>query len=209
MFAGVRAAVSSRSRANTGTNAGKGKKKGKKGGKAAQSTLQAAEKTQPKSSAQQSWGPLEPVRPILEPLADLVRPLLTGNVMYGLLVGLLVAAWFGFGSSRGAPNGYPNGHNGPGPYSFARGPDRMAAYEEMWRREDSNLWEWLEERTGMDRLHTAGASGAPTRPPVRARPRKSSAGPDMRQLEEALRVTQQKLRILEEAIGHEPVDVKV
>lgn len=52
-----------------------------------------------KRAAKQDWGLFEPVRGLVEPCADLVQPVLTGNVMYGLLVGLLVAMWFGFGSS--------------------------------------------------------------------------------------------------------------
>lgn len=28
-------------------------------------------------------------------------------------------------------------------------PERIAAYEEIWRREESELWDWLEERIEM------------------------------------------------------------
>ncbi|KAF4126872.1 GRAM protein [Geosmithia morbida] len=214
IFSSIRAALSSRSRANTGTNGagGKGaggKKKGKKG-KAAQSSLQSAEKSGSNSNAvQPDWGPLEPVRSVAEPLFDIVRPLLTGNVMYGLLVGLLVAAWFGFGLSpkggggAGAGGtGGVGGAGGPGHYGYGPirgGPDRMAAYDEMWRREDSNLWEWLEERTGMERMYADGAH-----PRRRVQRPYRDGRRDTKELEEALRVTQAKLKILEEAMGKSP-----
>lgn len=29
-------------------------------------------------------------------------------------------------------------------------PQRLAAYEEMWRKEESELWNWLEDRVGLD-----------------------------------------------------------
>lgn len=31
-------------------------------------------------------------------------------------------------------------------------PQRMAAYEEMWRREENGLWNWLEDRIGLDNI---------------------------------------------------------
>lgn len=149
----------------------------------------------PQDAAKQTWGVLEPIRPLFEPVTDIVKPLLTGNVMYGLLVGLLVASWFGFGLGPGR-SATPYG-NQPGFY----GPDRLAAYEEMWRREDSELWDWLEERVGLERLNEVGPG-----------PRKRAAHPrtfenkmredrlNTKEVEEAVRVTEEKLRVLQEAV---------
>jgi hypothetical protein len=168
-----------------------GKKKGKKA-KLSQSNAGVVETNiAPKRPVQQSWGILEPVRGILEPIGDIIQPLITGNVMYGLLVGLLVATWFGFGftPSRNAPYGHELG----GVYR----PDRIAAYEEMWRREDSELWEWLEERVGMDRLHSdnAGVRKRAMEPKtVEENLRATRMGE--REVEEAIRVTEEKLRVL-------------
>lgn len=163
----------------------------------------------PKPSAKRSWGALEPLRSVLEPILDILRPILTGNVVYGLLVGLLVAAWFGFGfngyPSRGGRGGYDDRHLGP--YGY---PDRLAAYEEMWRREESELWEWLEERVGLDRLGRAGAEGVPV-------PRKRVVEPrtvqekmreekmDAREVEEAIRVTEEKLKVLKDMVSKKMV----
>lgn len=76
-------------------------------------------------------------------------------------------------------------------------PERIAAYEEMWRREDSELWEWLEERVGMDRLH-ADRPSVPKRAmePRSAEENLRAARMDEREVEEAIRVTEEKLRVL-------------
>jgi hypothetical protein len=189
-------AVSSRQRAGTGATNGGGKprKKGKKG-KATSSTPNAAQKT-PAKSSQPNWGLLEPVRPILEPVTDLFKPLFTGNVMYGLLVGLLVSTWFGFGWT---PSRSVSSY---GPGSMMTGPDRLAAYEEMWGREDSELWDWLEERIGLDRLNAEGGNARKKNvSPRTAEEKLRSEGMDMKEVEEAMRVTEEKLRVLKDAMG--------
>jgi hypothetical protein len=120
---------------------------------------------------------------------DIIMPLLTGNVVYGLLVGLLVATWFGFGftTSRGrAAIPYGPGY-----------PERVAAYEEMWRREESELWDWLDERVGLERLNDGNL-------PMRKRamePRTveeklREERMDEREVEAAIRVTEEKLKVL-------------
>ena len=129
---------------------------------------------------------------MLEPLLDIVAPILTGNVVYGLLVGLLVAAWFGFGFN--GQRRYDDRIMGP--YGY---PDRVAAYEEMWRREESELWEWLDERVGLHRLGNEGAA----RPVVEPRAmggKMRGEGVAGREMEEAIRVTEEKLRVLKEMV---------
>ncbi|KAK4157320.1 hypothetical protein C8A00DRAFT_29746 [Chaetomidium leptoderma] len=190
LFAGLKAAVSSRARSSTLNGAAaRGKKRGRKGKSALASNPTSDGEGAAKASAKQSWGLLEPARPILSPVVDTIRPILTGNVVYGLLVGLLVASWFGFGTRQGAPR-YTHDP------AYANAPQRLAAYEEMWRREESDLWEWIEERAGLDRL---GAD-----PPLRKR----SVDPrtveeklrdermDERELKEAIRVTEEHLEVL-------------
>lgn len=70
----------------------------------------------------------------------------------------------------------------------------------MWRREESDLWEWIEERAGLERL---GAD-----PPLRKR----SVDPrtveeklreermDERELKEAIRVTEEHLGVLKAVV---------
>lgn len=88
------------------------------------------------------WGLFEPVHGILGPIADLLGPLLTKESLIGFLVFLLIISWFRNSRLR-APS------SSVGPYSTGLTPQRMAAYEEMWRSEESALWDWLEERVGM------------------------------------------------------------
>lgn len=189
-------AVSSRQRAGTGATNGGGKTKRKgKRGKATSSTPNTEEKV-PAKSAQPNWGLLEPIRPLLEPVTDLFKPLFTGNVMYGLLVGLLVSTWFGFGWT-------PGRSVGPyGPGGVITGPDRLAAYEEMWRREDSELWEWLEERIGLDRLNAEGGNARKkAMSPRTAEEKLRAERMDVKDVEEAMRVTEEKLKVLKDAMG--------
>ena len=186
----------SRTRANTGANAGGKKKKGKKSRANTSSREAEEEDAKRTASAKANWGPLEPVRPVLEPVVDILKPALTGNVMYGLLVGLLVASWFGFGftPSRSAPT---FGHN-----IDMYGPYRAAAYEEMWRREESDLWEWLEERAGLDRLGKDGGLHGHKQAvePRTLEDRLREERVDEREVNEAIRVTKEKLRILQQVV---------
>ncbi|KAF4916901.1 putative membrane protein [Colletotrichum viniferum] len=189
LFASLKSAVSSKARAGGAAGgAAKGKKRGKKGKATGSSTDIEDEQVRPKNVPKKDWGPLEPVRSILEPILDIVKPLITGNMMYGLLVGLLVATWFGFGLPGRQPSrdmrmyGYP---------------DRLAAYDEMWRREESELWEWLEERVGLERLHDPNISTRKrAMEPITVEERVREDRMDEREIEEAIKVTEEKLKVL-------------
>ena len=37
-------------------------------------------------------------------------------------------------------------------------PERIAAYEEIWRKEESDLWDWLEERISMEGIASPSKS---------------------------------------------------
>ncbi|GKT61956.1 GRAM domain-containing protein [Colletotrichum tofieldiae] len=195
LFASLKSAVSSKARTGgAGVGSGpKGKKKSKKS-KAAGSTTDAEdEPVRPRNIPKKDWGPLEPVRSILEPIVDIAKPLMTGNMMYGLLVGLLVATWFGFGLP---------GRQASGDMRMYGYPDRLAAYDEMWRREESELWEWLEERVGLERLHEGNL---PTRKravePSTVEERVREDRMNEREIEEAIKVTEEKLKVLKGVIG--------
>lgn len=200
MFTALKGAVSKRTGAAAG---GKGRKKSKKGKANQAANLGSGSDAPFKASSKSNWGPLEPLHDIIGPVLDIGKPLMTGNLLYGLLVGLLVTAWFGFGRNN-RPAARPYGA-GIGMYGH---PDRLAAYEDMWRREESELWEWLEERVGMDRLST-GAGGAASL----SHPRKKIVEPrtmeervredrmDEREVQEAIRITEEKLRVLKSVVG--------
>jgi hypothetical protein len=140
----------------------------------------------------EDWGLLEPLHGILGPVLDIVRPLLTGNILYGLLVGLLVASWFRFGFSSKGGTSRDLG------MSFFGTPERIAAYEEIWKREESELWEWLEERVGMDRLRNVGKM------PIEGKiieDRMKDEQMEDREVDAAIRVTEEKLNVLKDVVG--------
>ena len=204
LFSALKLAVASRSRSGTITNgvAGKGKKKAKKG-KQTQAVSPSADVELSKDVITQEWGVLEPFRPFLGPIVDIVKPILTGNVVYGLLVGLLVATWFGFGWPNRQVAGVGQPYGGPD-LGYRYYPDRIAAYEEMWRREESELWEWIDERVGLDRLGSRQDENLRVRKravePRTVEERLREEKMDDREMEEAIRVTEEKLRVLKEVV---------
>lgn len=191
IIAALKAAVSTK-RSGAPSAPAKGKKKGRKGSKAnnLSKVTDGASETKPEAT---NWGLFEPVRGIFEPVFDIVKPLMTGNILYGLLVGLLVASWFRFG----LPIGGGGGNRDMG-MSYLGTPERIAAYEEIWRREESELWLWLEERAGMDRLREVG------RMPMERldiEDRLKSERMDEREVEDAIRITEEKLLVLKDVVG--------
>jgi hypothetical protein len=156
----------------------------------------------------QSWGLFKPVRSILEPFASLFKPLWSGNIAI-LVIGVLLYMVF-FRSPSGSSMlshdvGCP-GHNLP---------QRLATYEEMWRREESELWTWLEDRVGMDgmvfpNVATHRSSGSPSgrrssrfhgadERELTARLREERVSD--REMDHAIRTTRQRLDVLEEMIS--------
>ena len=86
-------------------------------------------------------GLFEPLHEVLGAVVDLFRPLISANMVIGFLSFLLVVTWL-----RGSATPSVRRIGSPGVSS----PERIAAYEELWRKEESNLWDWLEERIGME-----------------------------------------------------------
>ncbi|KAI0427261.1 hypothetical protein F5Y09DRAFT_333475 [Xylaria sp. FL1042] len=193
----LKSAISSRPRAATLNGPAKGKKKKARGklNRASKDSLRGAvDSTFPKTH---DWGLFEPLHSILGPIVDILKPVMTGNVVYGLLVGLLVSTWFGFGfNSQHRSIGYGRG------VAFSSYPDRAVAYEEIWRREESELWDWLEERVGLHRMNEGGT-------PIRKRVTEPRTMEEKlqeermseREVEEAIRITEEKLNVLKSVIG--------
>jgi hypothetical protein len=190
--------------------AGKGKGRRKKGDAAsnddASGTSSKAAVDTP-SSKTESWGLLEPIRGLLEPVTDILKPLWSGNIAF-LFVGLLLYLAF-FRSPSTSRLGHDVGFTG------LNLPQRLAAYEEMWRREESELWNWLEDRVGMDgmafpvlhhRAPQAHASHRSTRVSpaderdLMARLREEQVSD--REMDHAIRTTRQRLDILEQMMSN-------
>ncbi|PIG69152.1 GRAM domain protein [Aspergillus arachidicola] len=87
---------------------------------------------------------------------------------------------------------------------------RLAAYEEMWRREESELWSWLEDRVGMDGM-VFPTVNRPGESRAHERARKIQSGRDfinkldedkmsVREMDHAIRTTREKLDTLEKIL---------
>lgn len=167
---------------------GKGKKKGRKG-KDSKSAVKATAGDIKSKPSSEDWGVFEPIHGIAGPVVDIIKPLLTGNVLYGILVGILVASWFRFGLTGSG------GHSRD--MSMFGSSDRIAAYEEIWRREESELWKWLEDRVGMDRLRDVGSLRAEQH---HITSKLKDERMDARAVDAAVRVTEERLKVLKHAL---------
>lgn len=197
----LRSAVSSRPRAATagskGAKPGKRRRKGEK-------NLSAAPKAQVEKRDDESWGLLEPFRGTFGPVVDIFKPL-AGILAVATIVILLCIIWF-----RRPVHGPAGGVGYPG-YSL---PARLAAYEEMWQKEESELWSWLEDRAAIedftfkDDVKRKGrkASGLTAKAKARERQRVLDSrnvearlreeSMTEREMENAIRVTQERLNVL-------------
>lgn len=204
----LKAGVSSRPRTDTISSKPKTKVRRKKGdadGVAKASPSTAGQTTTGAQPKEDNWGLFEPLRGPLGPVADIVKPLLTSNLIIGLLLSLLLISWF-----RNSRASSPEKGLG---YTGLPTPERVAAYEEIWRREESGLWDWLEERVSMDRLVYPGGAGSETDHSAAAKASKQRereralAGKSMesrllrekmseREVDDAIRVTQERLEAL-------------
>lgn len=150
-----------------------------------------------------SWGLLEPVRGVLEPVGMILKPLFSAQVVIAVLV--LLQAWTWFFGARGAGGGGRVGGRGLSPRKDSA---RFAAYEEVWRREESELWDWLEDRVGVAQgllqQPRNGASDGEGRQKLlrtNAMGRKlEGEGMNERMVEDAISVTEERLMSLKEAV---------
>ncbi|KAL3420046.1 GRAM domain-containing protein [Phlyctema vagabunda] len=185
IVASLKATLSSRRGTTTPVAGGKGKKKGRKGRENKGESGSTTVGVRTSKPASDDWGFAEPLHGILGPFVDILKPLFSGNIMYGLLLGVLVASWFGFG--------FTGRNSASKDMAFFKTPERIAAYEAIWKREESELWDWLEERVSMDRIHEN------KKRPIRAKDveeRLRDEKMDARAVEDAIRVTEEKLKVL-------------
>lgn len=109
------------------------------------------------------WGPLEPVRSVLVAFLDIVGSRMNAVTVLGALLAIFVslylrAIWRPLANMDASVS-----------FGGLNAPRRLAAYEQMWRREESELWTWLEDRvkleaivagSGVDRENEAGSRRA-------------------------------------------------
>jgi hypothetical protein len=146
-----------------------------------------------------SWGILEPLHDILGPVADIFGAIISPTMMIGFL-GALVLYMYLRQSTVTGNRAYNLGAPGMPTHQ------RMAAYEEMWRGEETELWHWLDERVGMDSMGAMGKSGEKIATAARhlaargAKAIRDLDGLGEREMLEALRVTRERLEVLEGAV---------
>ncbi|KAF1972382.1 hypothetical protein BU23DRAFT_162591 [Bimuria novae-zelandiae CBS 107.79] len=135
-----------------------------------------------------SWGPLDPLRSMLpSPLVSILDILLTTQAFIFILGTLLIYVWF-FRAPTASLG--PHAH-----LSFAH---RQVAYEQIWRSEEAELWKWLEERVALDRVHSAVTPGVLQGQEIQSK--LADEGIRERQIDEAIRTTEEKLRVLKGAV---------
>ncbi|KAK4692245.1 hypothetical protein P7C71_g4923, partial [Lecanoromycetidae sp. Uapishka_2] len=199
----LKAGVTSRQRAST--NGSKIKKGGKRRkGDATPSTKSPSnEKAVPGTQPQGSpWGPFEPLHDILGPVVDIFSPMISPNMVIGFLLFIMLINYL-----RG-PKAGPNNLGYPGLPSS----QRIAAYEEIWRREESDLWDWLEQRVGMQSVaYPVPNNDAETLARLKKQRQQSLKGKGFRgkveglkmserEVDHAIRVTEEKLGLLKKAL---------
>ena len=206
MVKALKGAIAPRGRVNGAMKAnGKGKGRRKKGSVANQDGSPTA-KAAPTTGGDQagSWGIFEPLRAILGPVSTIAAPLWNTNV--AVLI-ICILAFMLFFRSPSPPSILSHDIGCPG-YTL---PQRLAAYEEMWRREESELWTWLEDRVGMDGMvfptadKPLGSRQAPNRKlqSQRALAEKLSDGKmSDREVDHAIRTTRERLDTLEEILNN-------
>ena len=201
IVAALKAAVTAKP---TAKGAGKGKGKGKR---KKDSVDVAAEQVSVDSAAaaraqqQVSWGLLEPLRGPLSPIVDLLSPFIKAPVVIGVLVFMVLFQWFR------NPYVRPGAVGGVGLYGLPTA-QRIAAYEEIWRREESELWKWLEDRVNLDQsrppLSMQSDEDWKRQKRVRAVQQMGvkleDASMSQRQMDEAIKVTKERLDALEQAV---------
>ena len=109
-----------------------------------------------------TWGVLEPFRPHLGPVLDLLTPLINVHVGLVITTTLLFFSWFRSyitTITTTTTNPYRSrGVIGSGVYPDLITPERIAAYEALWSQEENNLWDWLDERVGPGPLSSSSST---------------------------------------------------
>ena len=89
--------------------------------------------------------------------------------------------------------------------------ERIAAYEEIWRREESDLWDWLEERVSMQGVAYPDSSDRETVAKARRQREQNLKDKAMRSkladvkmseraVDHAIKVTEERLGVLKRAV---------
>jgi hypothetical protein len=147
---------------------------------------------QPKQS---DWGLLQPLRSLLGPLADILESVFTPQIIIPLLGALLIYSWFFRGTATSV---------GPNQWSPAQ---RQVAYEEIWRHEESELWNWLENRVALDRVQSS-VRGGKVQQDNNEQVRMRAKNMKEREMDEAIRITEERLKVLKQKVEKDKVKTR-
>nr|POE59200.1 putative membrane protein c20f10.07 [Quercus suber] len=168
----------------------KGKRKGKK-------EIYDAEEANSKRAAivaekKSDWGMFELLRGVLEPIISLLRPLLTSQNLIVVLLMLLLYNWMW--APRAGPHVGFSGNYHP--------LDRVRVYEGLWQREESELWDWLEDRVGLDSMYASREQRERQRTSTSRAMGKQLETEKMshRQMDDAIQLTEERLLALKDAV---------
>ncbi|KAF3482473.1 GRAM domain-containing protein YSP2 [Arthroderma uncinatum] len=197
----VRAAVAARGPGVKGGPKGKGRRIRMAAELAVAAKEQAALEATKSQAANQ--GILSSLYSPFAPIVDLIQPLWSSNMTIGVLLFLLVTMWL---RTSVLP------HRAPGVGLSSRSaPERLIALEELWQREENELWDWLEERVGLDGLafpvvDDVHSGTGKQRQSNRGRTEKEFENRlhrermSEREAENAIRVTQERLETLQRVV---------
>ncbi|KAI5285267.1 hypothetical protein KEM54_000701 [Ascosphaera aggregata] len=199
----VKAAISAQSRGlSASSKNGKGSKSKRKREPTKEPEAVAEKATTEAQQRASSWGVFEPLHSPLSAVCDMLKPLLTGNLAVIVILILAILVWCR------SPN-VPANHVHPAHLSLH---DRIALYEDLWLRQEHELWEWLEERVGLND-HTYLPSQHESRNVQNNRVRRQLANAErtldahiemgrmsQQEMEEAIRLTQARLEVLQKAV---------
>lgn len=135
-----------------------------------------------------SWGALEPLHDIL----DIVSSMIDGTTILSVLLLVMTVLW--------VRQAYFSAQHGATGRSVMMTPQRLAAYEEMWRREESGLWNWLEDRVNLDSIG-GNDQGGPLLERNKMASKIDNEQMSEREVDEAIRTTEEKLASLKAAVA--------
>ncbi|KAF1991293.1 hypothetical protein K402DRAFT_389464 [Aulographum hederae CBS 113979] len=192
----LRAAVTVKSPFSKAQQKGKTGKSRRKKGDVADAPIAAVDFAPMAAKAEPNWGLLEPLRGTFGPIADVVGGVITAQVVIAVLAVMVAWLWW---------RQQPAVDTTVGRYGQLS-PARMAAYEQIWRQEEGELWRWLDERVGVD--SGGGLTGVGQEKTENMREKKARGMARKledgvvgdREVEEALGVTRRRLEALEDAV---------
>ncbi|KAI5797718.1 hypothetical protein EDC01DRAFT_614017 [Geopyxis carbonaria] len=166
---------------------GKGKRKkdfdtrGEAASRSAGGAVKAAEAAQ----KDDSWGILEIFKPFFGPVVDIVKPLLPENFTTILL--FVLVAWLVIGRLRTDTS-----------TEVAR--DNRGRWEDAWHVEEDGLWEWLEDRTGIEGITLQQREGQDKIFEKAYKARTAGKPVKDRQVKDAIAVMEQRLDALKRIV---------